>query len=82
MTSLILKTILRVLIIFLPVISLSFMKDAYSQQPDNIVILGLGVMIILGIILVFIWYGRKTKISRSTKDKNTMQIKRLGRKEP
>ena len=74
MTSLILKTIIRVLIIFLPGISLSYVKDTYSQQPESIVILGVGVMVILGIITGFIWWGRKARDARSRKTKNITAV--------
>jgi hypothetical protein len=80
MSSLFLKTIMRVLIVFLPVISLSLAKDTYAQQPENILILGIGTMLILGIILVFIWRDRRTRIARNQKSRHVTYIPRTAKK--
>jgi hypothetical protein len=80
MTSLLLKTIIRVLIVFLPVISLSYAKGIFAQQPESIVIVGIGAILILGIILVFIWWHRKTRISRSHKTRNIMPIPEIAKR--
>lgn len=70
MSSLFVKTILRVLIIFLPVISLSFVKDTYSQQSDSVLILGIGVILFLGILLGVVWQGRKTRRWKGNKNRS------------